>query len=80
MFSKTTTTTAMAAQAGFDVRALFARMVAAYMEKRRFAKELDELRAMSDRSLKDIGLTRGQIGAVAVGAFEPIEPRRRANR
>lgn len=75
MTSKTTTLTA---SGGFDIRAMVARLFAAYMEKRRFARELEELHAMSDRSLKDIGLTRGQIGAIAAGAFEPFESARRS--
>lgn len=54
----------------------FARAVHALAERRRIAREIAELRGMSDRDLKDIGIERCDIGAVARGAFEPFESRR----
>ncbi|WP_404379216.1 DUF1127 domain-containing protein [Caenispirillum salinarum] len=54
----------------------FVRAFHALAERRRIAREIAELHAMTDRDLKDIGIERCDIGAVARGAFEPFESRR----
>lgn len=44
-----------------------ARMIHAVAERRRIAREAVQLHAMSDRDLRDIGLTRGDIGDAVRG-------------
>ncbi|EKV29495.1 hypothetical protein C882_0317 [Caenispirillum salinarum AK4] len=58
----------------------FARAAHRLAERRRIAREIAELHAMTDRDLKDIGIERCDIGAVARGAFEPFESRRNRTR
>jgi uncharacterized protein YjiS (DUF1127 family) len=54
------TTAAVTGQVASSIAAIFARMAAMYMRRR----TMRALLAMNDRELRDIGLSRGEIGTI----------------
>lgn len=47
---------------------LFRRGIKAYKARVEIKRTLSELRSLSDRDLRDIGMTRGEIYSIACGA------------
>ncbi len=48
---------------------LLSKLLHAYRKWRAYRKNLEELSALDDRTLADIGITRADIPAVAAGAI-----------